>query len=61
LWRLLSKTWGCSLFEFDDVERLSERMLRRSLPAEIIERAEEARLSGEVTFAEFYTFAAMDA
>ena len=48
-------------FEFEDVERLSERMLRRSLPAKIVERADDARRSGEVTFAEFHTFGAWDA
>ena len=32
---------GLFAFEFEDVERLSERMLRRSLTAEILKRADD--------------------
>jgi len=61
LWRTALEDMALFAFEFEDVERLSERMLRRSLPAKIVERADDARRSGEVTFAEFHTFGAWDA
>ncbi|HEX5430413.1 MAG TPA: hypothetical protein VFW83_00495 [Bryobacteraceae bacterium] len=48
-------------FEFEDVESFFTRTSRQDLGERLYEIAEETRLSGEVCFDDFHTYAALDA
>lgn len=51
---------GLFAFEFEDVERFSERAAHRQLDEQLRELADEAKRTKKVCFAEFHTYAALD-
>jgi hypothetical protein len=51
---------GLFAFEFEDVERFSERAAHRQLDEQLHELADEASRTNKVCFADFHTYAALD-